>query len=114
MKTDSGDFLAASPIQSILKGPTECFRYNAALRELKEETGIVPKNKLVFFYNFERGEFYNSMYTLELEKQTKVKPQDKFSQWKWFKLSEIQNLNLNEWDQIPLKKYAEDQRTKVG
>lgn len=96
-------------------GLTTCPRLNAALREVIEETGLTLYTRIKFYYRFERENYDNSMYTAKLDKQVKLKPRDKFSQWKWFKVSEISTIDLNIWDKIPLERYAQDYRaTKSG
>lgn len=93
-------------------GLTDCPRFNAALREMTEETGLTLYGRLKFYYTFDREGYKNSIYTAQLDKQVKLKPRDKFSQWKWFKISEISTINLNIWDKLPLERYAEDYRAR--
>lgn len=91
-------------------GITKCPRFNAALREVTEETGLTLYDRLKLYYRFDREGYRTSMYTAQLDTQVKLKPRDKFSKWKWFKISEIDKIDLNIWDKIPLEKYAQDYR----
>ena len=64
-----------------------------ALRELYEETGIVPNNKYSLFRKFGAGGYY--FFHMEDEPTPQIQATQEISEAKWFELSEITKLNCN-------------------
>jgi ADP-ribose pyrophosphatase YjhB (NUDIX family) len=64
-----------------------------ALRELHEETGIVPNVKYSYFKKFAAGGYF--IYFMENEPMPQIQSNQEISEAGWFEISEIRKLSCN-------------------
>lgn len=90
----------------------EGVRYLAALRELKEETGLVPPYKLKFFRSYDREGYSGTIFLARFKEMPRVVnvEKHKFKGWAWFEHDQLEQMRINRWDAEPLRAYAEDYR----